>query len=76
MRGIKPLKFRPIDLSAGNPNRKRPVQTVFDDGRTCKFPDIHAAAKLMNIPASNITACLKGRLKTAGGYKWTYAEEE
>ena len=73
---IKHLKFRPIDLSAGNPNRKRPVQTVFDDGRICKFPDIHAAATLMKIPAPNIVACLKGRLKTAGGYKWEYADEK
>ncbi len=68
-------KFVPIDIHANNKNREKPVIVVYKDGRTCCFPSVRDAARLMNIPLPNIVACLKGRLKTAGGYCWKYADD-
>lgn len=70
----KVYKFIPLDLHSNNKNKEKPVIVVFKDGRTCRFPSVRDAARMMCVPQSNIIACLKGRLKTAGGYKWRYAE--
>lgn len=71
---IKPLKFVPIDLYGNNKNKEKPVIMVYKDGRTCRFPSVRDAGRMMGIPQSNIVACLKGRAKTAGGYGWKYAD--
>ena len=67
--------FAPVDIHANNKNRKKVVIMTGKDGRICRFPSVREAAYLMGIPAPNITACLKGRIKTAGGYSWKYEED-
>ena len=39
------------------------------------YPSIGDAAKAANINSKTISACCGGRLKTAAGYHWKYAEE-
>lgn len=39
------------------------------------FPSIKEAGVAVGITDTNITNCCKGRIKTAGGYHWKYAEE-
>lgn len=68
------FKFTPVDLSKNNKNKEKPVMCG-KDGRTWRFPSVRDAAKLMNVPAPNIIACLKGRLRSAGGYYWKYLED-
>lgn len=38
------------------------------------FDSLTAAAAKLNLSTSNICNCLKGRIKTSGGYHWQYAE--
>lgn len=68
------FKFIPMDLHKNNKNNEKPV-TASKDGRIWHFPSVRDAARLMNIPSPNIVACLKGRLKTAGGFQWKYADD-
>lgn len=70
----KPFKFDPIDLHGNNKNKEKPV-VASKDGRILRFPSARDAARLLNIQQTNIVACLKGRLKTAGGYNWKYQED-
>ena len=72
----KPFKFVPMDLHGKNKNSPRKVIAFYENGAFCVFPSISDAAILMNVPKPNIIACLKGRLKTAGGYYWKYVDEE
>lgn len=69
------FKFVPIDIRKNNKNREKPVIMVYKDGKICRFPSARDAARLMNIPQPNIVSCLKGRIKTAGGYSWKYADD-
>ena len=71
----KVFNFIPIDLHGNNKNREKTVIAVYKDGRTCRFPSVRDAARLMGVPEPNIVACLKGRLKTAGGYGWKYVDD-
>lgn len=70
------LRFKPIDLYRNNPNKKKPVVVIFESGKLCRFPSVREAALIMGVPQSNIVACIKGRVKTAGGYIWRYADGE
>lgn len=72
---VNVFDFTTVDIHGNNKNRKRAVIMTCKDGRICRFPSVREAAWLMGIPSSNITACLKGRLKTAGGYRWKYADD-
>ena len=67
--------FAPVNIHGNNKNRKKAVIMVCKDGRICRFPSVREAAYLMGIPSPNIVGCLKGRLKTAGGYSWKYADD-
>lgn len=69
------FNFVPIDLRANNKNKEKPVIMVYPDGRTCRFPSVRAAARMMGIPSPNIVDCLKGRIKSAGGFCWQYAND-
>lgn len=40
------------------------------------WPSIEAAAESLNKEHSNIVTCLKGRTKSAYGYKWRYVNEQ
>lgn len=66
--------FTPIDIHEKNKNRKKVVVMTCKDGRICRFPSVREAARMMGVSAPNIIACLKGRLKTAGGYCWKYED--
>lgn len=68
------FKFTPVDLYKNNKNKEKSVMCR-KDGRTWSFPSVRDAAKLMNVPEPNIIACLKGRIKSAGGYCWKYKEK-
>ena len=63
-----------MGLVAAKPGRS--VNQINLDG-TLKhtFSTLWSAAKAVDKPPNNITACCKGRQKTAYGYKWEYAEE-
>lgn len=41
-----------------------------------EFIDLSTASKITNISISNISHCLKGDTKTAGGYMWLYKDGE
>ena len=66
--------FIPMDLYKNNKNNEKPV-VASKDGKIWCFPSIRDAARLTNVQQSSIVACLKGRLKTAGGYSWKYADD-
>lgn len=51
--------FAPIDIHRNNKNKEKPVIMIAKDGHFCCFPSVRAAERLMNIPVSNIVACLK-----------------
>ena len=51
-----------------------PILQFSKDGKLIKeWPSAHEAERQLEIPHSSICACLKGRLKFAGGYVWRYA---
>lgn len=68
-------KFVPLNLHGNNKNIEKPVIAFYKGERICRFPSVRDAARLMKIPSPNIVACLKGRLKTAGGCSWKYADD-
>ena len=41
-----------------------------------EWPSINEAARITNMPASNIVRCCKGRRKTHKGFIWKYKEKE
>ena len=45
-------------------------------GLILEFPSVREAERQTGIASSNICACLKGRLKSTGGYYWFYADSE
>ena len=70
------FNFRMLDLHANNRNRPRGViASEYLTGKTVHvFPSVRAAERELGIKSSNIVACLKGRIKTAGGYVWSYLD--
>ena len=53
---------------------QKPVLCYNLDGNfVCWFESAHAAGKAINTAPTHITACLRGRYKTAGGFIWKYA---
>lgn len=54
------------------PSRAREVRCI-DTGEV--FNMIKTAAEATNISSSSIMQCLKGRSKTAGGFRWEYTSE-
>lgn len=53
--------------SLGNSNAAKPIQCI--DTKT-SYRSTRDAAKSLNILATSINNCLKGKTKTAGGYHW------
>ena len=70
------FNFRMLDLHANNRNRTRSVAASdYLTGKTIYvFPSIREAARKLGIKSPSIVACLKGRIKTAGGYVWSYLD--
>ena len=57
---------------ASNPSAKAVVQKDLDGNVIEGFAYATLAAKKYNIDLSTIIKCCRGKLKTAGGYKWEY----
>lgn len=54
-------------------NRSFPVEQLDDNGNIVNvFFGISEAQRITGIDRPNICKCLKGKTKTAGGYKWKY----
>ena len=56
---------------AGNPRARK----IICLGTLEIFPYIGVACKKYNISLSSLSACLRGKSKTAGGYYWEYYNE-
>lgn len=55
--------------------RAIPVVAVSDLGKVlARFRCAADAERMTGIHRSDISACLHGRIKTAGGYRWAYAD--
>ena len=54
-------------------NKKRVSQFTDDDIFIREFESVKQAAESINLAPSSVTICLKGRSKTAGGFKWKYS---
>lgn len=54
-------------------NKSKRIPVVCSDGR--EFVSGREAARVTECHQSNITACCKGKLKTAGGFTWKYKKE-
>ena len=51
-----------------------PILQFSKDGRFVKeWQSLNEAGRQLGIPPTNICKCLKGRLKSAGGFVWRYA---
>src|SRR3990167_742146 len=54
-------------------NQQRPVICKNLKGEVlCEYKNVSSAARALNAQVSNVTSCLKGRLKTSAGYKFEY----
>ena len=55
----------------------KPVLAIHKiSGLILEFSSTMEASRQTGINQGNITSCLKGRLKSAGGYYWHYADED
>jgi hypothetical protein len=54
---------------------KQPVEQILKDGRTILYKGVKDAWRKTGINRGCIAKCCKGFRKTAGGYKWRYANE-
>jgi group I intron endonuclease len=54
-------------------NKKSVMQFTDEDIFIQEFESVKAAAESINVTPSSVTICLKGRSKTAGGFKWKYS---
>lgn len=59
----------------GNKFSRKVVQLTNTYELINEFISIKGASKHINISSSIISACCKGKYKTAGGYKWMYKED-
>lgn len=54
----------------------KPIQQFTRDGKIiAEFWSMHEADRKLGITFKNISACVRGKRKTAGGYIWKYKEE-
>lgn len=66
----KPIKKRKYSY----PKRNKIIQLTIDGLKIVDYDSISQAEKALNISHGNIHKCLKGQIKTCGGYKWEYAD--
>jgi len=60
-------------ISSANEKNKKPINQYTKDGVFIKvWCSITEASKSMNIGRSNIRSCSNGKLKSAGGYIWSF----
>ena len=69
------IEKRTANRRAGAPNRRTPVIGRDKDGNERRFASIADASECMGASRNDghITACCKGKQKTAYGYTWRYA---
>lgn len=60
---------------AGKARCKRTIQKTKENNIVCIWESASEASRKTGIYRRNISACASGKLKTAGGYIWEYAEE-
>lgn len=52
---------------------RKPVIMISDNGEKTLFESARAAGRSVNVDASAIVACCRGRTKTSKGFRWEYA---
>lgn len=70
---VKPKKEK-IIKERSLPSNSRKVFQIKDDVVIATYLSIAQASRETHIKIANISGCLCGRQKTAGGYKWKYAD--
>ena len=64
-------------LSSGVINKNySPVAQFVGYEKICVFPSIKTASEKTGIPRQSISACCRGKYKTAGGFCWIYTQEK
>lgn len=58
-----------------NPNARSVYQIDKDGNIICRFYSASEASRELNIDASAIIKCCRGKKNTCGGFIWTYAED-
>lgn len=72
-------------ISAAHKGRKQDKTAVKKRAKSCQkqvrcmetgtiFPSVKAASQFAGVPSPSVSACLKGKTRTAGGYHWEYAQ--
>ena len=56
--------------------RARPIVSVVDGEEKYRFKSVSQAVKETGIHQGNISSCLTGKRKTAGGFNWFYENPE
>lgn len=59
-------------ITHGNKPQKPVTQCDLNGNRIAKFHSIHEAGRRTGVDYRNISSCGNGKLKTAGGFRWTY----
>lgn len=53
-----------------------PVEQIFNDGSVVRYKGVKDASRKTGVHRGCIARCCKNTRKTAGGYKWRYADEK
>lgn len=56
--------------------KSKPVYAINGWGIGTRYPSAREAARRLGLDQSTVTAVLRGRRKTTGGYRFKYAEED
>lgn len=64
------------ETSEKHGHRKMIMQCNLDGSKLHKYESIACAAESTGVDPANISACARGKLKTAGGYIWKYADKK
>ena len=60
-----------------NPKLSKPVIAIHKiNGLILEFPSVSEASRVTGTNLSNISQCCQGKMKSAGGYYWHYADSE
>lgn len=62
-----------MKMQGKNSSRSKKVRCIEKDVR---YEALREAERQLGIPATNISKACKGKIKTAGGYRWEYVEEK
>lgn len=66
-----------VEKNTNHPKLSKPIIGIdIVTGLIVEFPSAHEASRVLGIFQANITSCLKGRYKTAGGFVWHYVDTE